>query len=269
MLTIEEYVKPDTIQAAYELGQMPNSLYVSGGLMVSQIKSEKLERLIDLKHIDLDYIREESEFFRIGANTTLSTLMFNPSLSTLGINFIKDSVREIGSVQIRNMATVGGSIAFKLGWSDVTTIFMTLGARVKIYDGNFQSMTLENFVEQRLKGVIVTEVEVPKVKDKCVFEKFSRSTFDIATLNLGLKIKLDGQFIREATVVVGSRPMISKRITEVEEFMVGKKIDRISSDVCELIQKVIQTGNDLRASAEYRKALSSALLSKALRRFVP
>ncbi len=266
MLNIKEYVNPDTVQSAYEIGQMPNSLYVSGGLMVSQIKSERLERLIDLKSLDLDYIREEEEYFKIGANTKLSSLISHPSFSSLGENFVKKSIKEIGSVQIRNMATVGGSIAFRLGWSDVITIFMTIGSQVEIYNGKFQKMDLEDFISQKIKGAIITEITVPKIESKCVFEKFAKSNFDIATLNLGLRVSLDGNFIKEARIVAGSRPMISQRIREVEEFVTGKEIDKISDEASKLIQKVIQTGTDLRASAEYRKALSGSLLSKALRR---
>ncbi|BBJ27414.1 FAD binding domain-containing protein [Athalassotoga saccharophila] len=266
MINIKEYVKPDTVQSAYEIGQMPNSLYVSGGLMVSQIKSERLERLIDLKSLDLDYIREEENYFKIGANTKLSSLISHPAFSNLGKGFIKESIKEIGSVQIRNMATVGGSIAFRLGWSDVITIFMTAGSQVEIYKGNFQRINLEDFISQKVKGAIVTEITVPKIDGKCVFEKFAKSNFDIATLNLGLRVSLDGKFVKEARLVVGSRPMLSQRIREVEEFMIGKEIDKVSNEASELIQKVIQTGTDIRASAEYRKALSGSLLLKALRR---
>ncbi len=234
--------------------------------MVSQIKSERLERLIDLKSLDLDYIREEEDHFKIGANTKLSSLISHPSLSNLGGNFIKESIKEIGSVQIRNMATVGGSIAFRLGWSDVITIFMTIGSQVEIYNGNFEKMDLEDFISKKSRSAIVTEITVPKIDEKCVFEKFAKSNFDIAILNLGLKVSLDGKFVKEARVVVGSRPMLSQRIREVEEFMIGKEIDKISEESCALIQKVIQTGTDIRAGAEYRKALSGSLLSKALRR---
>lgn len=265
MLDIKEYLKPNTVQSAYEMGQMPNSLYVSGGLMVAQLKISSVERLIDLKSVGLTQIEDHGNAFKIGANVKISDLISNPSLNING-DFIKIALKEIGSTQIRNMATLGGSIAFKLGWSDVITIFMVLNSNLEIYDGKFYEISLEEYAKKSMKGAIITAVEVPKTEGVAVFEKFAKSNFDIATLNLGLKIVLDGQIVKDARIAVGSRPMVSQRIKEVEEFLIGKHIKSASKDACDLIEKVIQVGSDIRASAEYRKALSKFLLDKALRR---
>ncbi len=266
MLDIKEYLKPSTIQSAYEMGQMPGSLYVSGGLMVAQLKVSSVERLVDLKSVGLNHIEDHGNLFKIGANVKLADLISNPNLASLNGNLIKNSIKEIGSTQIRNMATLGGSIAFKLGWSDIVTIFMILDSNVEIYDGKFSKISLQEYVTKSLKGSIITEVEVPKSDGIAVFEKFAKSNFDIATLNLGLRIVLDGQTIKDARIVVGSRPMISQRIRAVEEFLMGKNLKDVSKDACDLMEKVVQVGSDIRASAEYRKALSRALLEKALRR---
>ncbi len=266
MLNVKAYLKPDTVQSAYEMGQIPGSLYVSGGLMVAQLKISNVERIVDLKSVGLTHIEDHSDVFKIGANVKISDLISNPYLANLNGDLLKNSIKEIGSTQIRNMATLGGSIAFKLGWSDIITIFMILDSNLEIYDGEFSKISLQEYVKKSPKGVIITEIEVPKSGGIAVFEKFAKSNFDIATLNLGLKVVLDGQIVKDACVVVGSRPMVSQRIKEVEEFLIGKQLNGITKDACDLMERVVQVGSDIRASAEYRKALSRFLLDKALRR---
>ncbi len=265
MLKIKEYLKPKTIEEAYEFGNLLNSLYVSGGLIVAQLKVSHLERLVDLKTLGMDEI-EDGNTVKIGANVKLASFMKNSILSTLNNGFFKEVAKEIGSTQIRNMATIGGSIAFRLGWSDVTTIFMTAKSQVELYDGIFRKMSLENFIKDGKRDQIVTAVYLPKNARFLAFEKFAKSTFDIATLNLGIALSLKDDRIEDVTVVVGSRPMISERVREVEEFLTGKDLLSSMDKAADLMEKVIKVGTDMRASSEYRKALAGALLKKAMRR---
>ncbi len=265
-MNVKEYLKPTTIEEAYEVGQMPGSIYVSGGLMVAQLKVSRIEHLIDLKSTGLAGIEDSKNEIKIEANTKISSLLFNDTVSHIYDHFFQDSLKEIGSVQIRNMATVGGSIAFKLGWSDITTIFMTVDSDVEIYDGSFKRIPLEKYVSEKHRGSIITALYIPKKNGLVAFEKFSRSIFDIATLNLGLKLVLDEDFVKEAKIIVGSRPMISERIPEVENFLIGKKPMDALDDAGKLIEKTVKVGTDIRAGADYRKALAGALLKKAMRR---
>jgi len=265
LLNVKEYVKPNKVEEAYEIGQMPNAFYVSGGLMVAQLKISKVEHLIDLKSLGYEGIEDQGKEIKIGANTKISALMSDKILLLYGQPF-RDALKEIGSMQIRNMATVGGSIAFKLGWSDLTTIFMTLNSKVEFYDGSFRKESLEAYLVGNHKGAIITSLYVPKPSGFWAFEKFSKSTFDIATLKLGIKIDIKGKKIKDARIVVGSRPMISERQEEVENFLIGKELNQMIDKVGDQIEKIVKCGTDIRASAEYRKALSKALLTKAMRR---
>lgn len=265
MLKIKEYLKPETIEKAYEMGSLPNSLYVSGGLIAAQLKISRLERLVDLKTLGMDKI-EDGKIVKIGANAKLTALMKDPILSSQNNGFFKEVAKEIGSTQIRNMATIGGSIAFKLGWSDVITVFMAAESQVEFYDGSFHKMTLENFVKDGKRDQIITAVYLPKNANFMAFEKFAKSTFDIATLNLGIALSLENDRIKEITVVVGSRPMISERIREVEDFLRGEDPLNSIDKAAKLMENVVKVGTDMRASAKYRKVLAGALLKKAMRR---
>ena len=61
---------------------------------------------------------------------------------------MKESLRHIVGVQFRNLATVGGSIYGRFGFSDVLTEFMALGAEVELFHGG--RMPLEEFCKASL-----------------------------------------------------------------------------------------------------------------------
>lgn len=265
MLKIKEYVKPATLEEAYEMGSLPHSLYVSGGLIVAGIESDRIERLVDLKSPGLNEI-EDGKRVKIGANANLSAFTDHLSLSTLYNGFFGKVIRYIGSTQIRNMATVGGSVAARLGWSDVLTILMISNARVESYDGALHEFPIERYIEEKKRNSIITAIYLPKDDRSFAFEKFARSAFDIATLNLGVSLSLEDGRCSKAIVAVGARPMRARRITEVEEFLEGKDILKSIDEGAKLITDVVDTRKDMMASAEYRKVLAGALFKKAMRR---
>ncbi|MCD6238334.1 MAG: FAD binding domain-containing protein [Thermotogae bacterium] len=265
MLKIKEYIKPKTLEEAYEIGSLPYSLYVGGGLVVAGIESDRIERLVDLKSVGLDEI-EDAEEVKIGANVTLSAFTDHLFFSTLYNGFFSKTARYIGSTQIRNMATVGGSIAARFGWSDVLTILMISNARIESYDGDLQEYPIERYIEEKKRNSIITAIYLPKGDRSFAFEKFARSTFDIALLNLGISLSLVDGKCKDAIVAVGARPMRARRITEVEEFLEGRDILKSIDEGANLIADVVDMKKDMRASAEYRKALAGALLKKAMRR---
>ncbi len=266
MLTANEYLKPRSLEEAYRLGNLPNSLYVSGGLMVAQLKLSNLERIVDLKSLGLDEITEEDGKIKVGANVRLSSFLNDPVLSKMYGGFFRDVAKDVGSTQIRNMATIGGSVAFKLGWSDVITMLMTVEASVEIYDGELRKIPIDRFVAEKHRGAIIKTILIPNEDGSAAFEKFSKSTFDIATLNLGLKLSFNGETVKKSVVVIGSRPMISERIPIVENFLNGKNAKTVLEDAAMLVENSVKTGTDIRATSEYRKELATALFKKAMRR---
>ncbi len=264
MLSIKEYLRPDTLEEAYDLGKMENTLYVSGGLMIASLKSSRLERLVDLKNLGMEEI-EDGKRVKIGANVKLSEFMTNPLLSSLNHGFFKKTMKDVGSTQIRNMATVGGSVAFRLGWSDVITALMASKATVELYEGQLNEVSLERYVKEKRRKEIVTAIYIPKNDRFLAFEKFSKSTFDIAMLNVGVGMNIRDDKMSDVTVVVGSRPMISGRIVEVEKFLNDKELSNSIEAAAQLMRDTIKVGGDVRVKAEYRKVLSAALLKKAMR----
>ena len=129
MLTITDYVKAKTLEEAYELNQARNSR-VMGGMMWMRLGNGTISTAIDLCDLGLDTIEETDEEFSIGARVTLRELEQHVGLNTYTHDAVKNAVKDIVGVQFRNMATIGGSIWGRFGFSDVLTVFLAMDSYV-------------------------------------------------------------------------------------------------------------------------------------------
>lgn len=98
-----------------------------------KMQNRNVNFAIDLSDLHLDQIEEIDDEIHIGAMVTLRELETNEQLNHFTQGAIKESVRHIVGVQFRNLATIGGSIYGRFGFSDVLTLFMALDCEVELY----------------------------------------------------------------------------------------------------------------------------------------
>ena len=130
MLTIREIKKAATLEDAWQLNQKrPNR--VMGGMLWMRLSKGNVATLIDLSTLGLDKIEEKDTEFSIGAMVTLRQLELHAGIGAYTKGAMKEALRHIVGVQFRNLATVGGSIFGRFGFSDVLTMLMALDAKVE------------------------------------------------------------------------------------------------------------------------------------------
>ena len=123
MLTIQNYVKAESLEQAYELNQKKSSRII-GGMLWLKMSRMRVQTAIDLSGLGLDTIEEEEDSFRIGSMVSLRQLEQHPGLAQSTDGSMRECLRHIVGVQFRNLATLGGSIFGRFGFSDVLTEFM-------------------------------------------------------------------------------------------------------------------------------------------------
>lgn len=123
MITIQNYVRARSLEEAWQLNQNKRSR-ILGGMLWLRLGSGTVNTAIDLCNLGLDTIEETQEQFSIGAMVTLRDLELHPGLNDYSHHAVADAVKDIVGVQFRNMATVGGSIWGRFGFSDVLTVFL-------------------------------------------------------------------------------------------------------------------------------------------------
>ena len=140
MLTIREYKKAESLEEAYALNQKKSNRVI-GGMIWLKMETLNVGTAIDLSGLGLDTIEETDTEFRIGAMASLRARELHEGLAAYTNGAMRESVRHIVGVQLRNLATVGGSLYSRFGFSDVLTMFLVLDAQVEQYKGGNLPLT--------------------------------------------------------------------------------------------------------------------------------
>ncbi len=277
-----EFYQPMTLQEASRLlkDNGPGGRLLAGGTdLVIAMKEKALlpKYVVDLKRIPgLAGIRENSNGgITLGALTTMREIEISP-LITKKYPFLAQSAAEVGSIQIRNRATIGGNMANATPSADTAPALIALNATAKIAGATGErSINLEEFFRGPGQTVmsaeeILTEITIPKTGPRLVGEyiKFSpREMMDLAYVgvavayNLGEKDKkCDG--VRIVLGAVAPTPIRAKRAEAALEAQVlteelAEKIGAIAAEEAKPI-------SDVRSSAEYRRAMVGAMTKRAL-----
>lgn len=248
MLRIQQYVKAQSLEEAYTLLTKNRNNQILGGMCWLKMEDRLIPCAIDLGDLGLDKIEESEDVFTIGAMTTLRTLETHASLNAWCDYIIRDSVKDIVGVQLRNLATLGGSLYSRFGFSDVLTAFLCLDCDVVLYHGGV--IPLAKFVQMPYMRDIITHVIVHKNKERKAFACVRKSATDLSLLNISASTYEKGYVI-----CVGARPYKAVRF-EIEKLAV--------EEVCQVVSEQVELDDNMRASKEYRRKLVGALCRRVL-----
>lgn len=272
MFYYNQYVRAQSLDEAYELYQKkPN--FVLGGMLWLKMKNKTLGTAIDLCDLGLDQIDEDENEFRIGAYATLRQIETHEALNAYTHGAIAESVRHIVGVQFRNVATVGGSIWGRFGFSDVMTIFRALGAKVQLHKAGI--MDLDEFAAlPRTTRDVLVSVIVPKNAKGVVYLSQRNQSTDFPVLTCAVANR-SGRYV----AVIGASPYMAEPVWDEDGILDGiadaktdsnaaltdnsennAKIDKFA----EYVAEHIRFGSNIRAGAEYREIICRVLTCRAV-----
>ena len=258
MITFQKYVKAESLEEAYTLNQVKNNKIVAG-MLWSRLGTPSYNTAIDISGLGLDKIEENSEEIKIGAMVSLRALETNESLNSYTNGAIKDALKDIIGVQFRNLATIGGSIWGRFGFSDVLTIFLVLDSYVELYKGGMVSMA--DFSKMQYDNDILINVIVKKSPCKCVYDsvRIQRTDFPVLTCATSL-------VNNEYKIVIGARPNKAVLYTDEKGLLNNGLTDDAISAFAKDLSECVHTGSNNRGSAAYRTKLVSVLTERNLNR---
>lgn len=274
------YLEPATIEEAIALLSKHDgkARVIAGGTdLLVQVRSKaiKPEHVIDIGYIPgLDYINyDEKQGLSIGALATIRALEKSDKICQR-YPAISQSARELGSVAIRNVATIGGNLCNAAPSADIAPALIGLSAQAKITGpGGERRVLLEDFftgpgetVLKRGELLVEIQVPVPSSGTKGVYLKHGRSAVDLATVGVAVIMALEsGGVCRDIKIVLGAVAPTPMRAKKAEGVLRGKKVEAA------LIEKAAQAASaeaqpitDVRASAEYRKEMVKVFTRRAL-----
>jgi putative selenate reductase FAD-binding subunit len=268
MLNIREYVRAESLEQAWELNQKKSSR-VLGGMLWLKMSSRPVGTAIDLSGLGLDQIEEKDEEFRIGCMVTLRELELHAGLNRYACGAVRECLRSIVGVQFRNLATVGGSIFGRFGFSDVMTLFLALDTKVELYRRGI--VDLEDFAGEKKDRDILVRLIVKKRPQRTVYlsQRNTRTDFPVLACAASLEEKAASQAGRPGVrLVFGARPQIAvARQTDAEtaELLRSGELTEQEAAACmERMAEQVPVGSNMRAGAEYRSHLVRVLGRRAL-----
>lgn len=272
-----EYLRPTTaLEAADAKARYGRSGRCWAGgtdlMLLWQNGQVDLEYCIDLTFVsELKSIASGDREVRIGAMATLDDLDrasgINGLMAVLGA-----TARVMCTPQTRTIATVGGNVCHAAPSADLPPLLVALDARVEILSlSGRRTVAMEDFFQGPNRTalnddeiLVEIRVPVPSSAREASYRRVSRTVVDIALAGAAVSVTADAAgTIAEARIVLGAVAPVPLRSRAAERVLVGCDISRIDRAVlaesARLASEDAKPISDLRASAEYRKAMTEIL----------
>ncbi len=232
--------------------------------------------IVDLKRVPgLSGIREDNDgTITIGALTTMYAVETSPVI-TKKYPFLAQSAAEVGSIQIRNRATIGGNMANATPSADVAPSLIALNATAKIVSSSGErTVPLEEFFRGPGQNAmnadeILTEITIPKTGPQLVGEyiKFSpRDMMDLAYIGVAVAYNLaNDKKCSLVRIVLGAVAPTPIRAKNSEALLEGKVLtEELATQVGDEAARESKPISDVRSSADYRRAMVAVMTKRAI-----
>ena len=276
MLKIEAYHSPTTLTHAVSLLAEQGRTVIAGGtdLLVNPRYMVGMHEVVDIRNLDLDYIRDEHGWLHIGAGTTMRTVARHSKIQALANGILARSAAVCGSPNIRNMATLAGNVASALPSADTPPSLLALDAQVVLAGLQGERIVhLESFFVGPAKSIrdreLIRELRIPLDSIGTLnggFYKIGRTSEDISMVNAAATLIIDNNTITTAHLALGAVAPTPLRVKIAEEALIGQSpTEEAFQQAAELVFTEVRPISDQRASAEYRQRMSRVAALRALR----
>jgi aerobic carbon-monoxide dehydrogenase medium subunit len=271
-----EYAAPGNLREALDLLAHENAKPLAGGMSLIPLMKLRLsapEQLVDLGRIaELNYIREEGGTLRIGATTTHYQVESSALLRSK-CPLLVDAVTHIGDMQVRNMGTMGGSVAHADPAADYPASLLALEGRVKLVTAKSErEMSLADFFVDTFTtalkpGEIIREIIVP-IEEQSTgtsYQKVVQKASGFAIVGIAARVRKANGKIGMARIGVTGLSGKAYRATNVEKALEGTAASPADiQKAAALVADGVDANSDLHASAEFRKQLARVYTARAL-----
>ncbi|MEI8049240.1 MAG: xanthine dehydrogenase small subunit [Bacteroidota bacterium] len=270
----QNYYKPLTLSETLALRRKyPHATIVSGAsdtALRQTKKRELLSEILDISDVaELKYFIEDEQVYKIGSGLNLEQLKFNSIEKLPALNKM---LQVFGSLQIRNLATIGGNIGSASPIGDTLPLMFAYKAYIKLQSSDSERMVrLDNYIKgYRLTDLrydeLITAVYIPKLPASTVVNSYKvskRKDLDISTVSGGFSLQLEDGLVKEIILAFGGMADQPKRASETEHYLLQKSWTRSNVEhAMKILVHEFTPLSDARSGAEYRKLVAGNLLLK-------
>lgn len=252
-MTTIAYHRPATLEEALELLQRPSppTVPLGGGSWLNQPGLPPVA-VVDLQSLNLNQMERKGQFIHLGATVTLQEILEHAGPD--GLNLPPDlaaAVRHEASINLRQVATLAGTLVAAGGRSPLATAFLALDAALRILPGDDET-GLGDLLPMRhevLRGRLITSVSIP-AHARLAYEYIARTPADQPIVCAAAATWPSGR-LRLALGGYAAAPLLA---------FDGSEPDGIEMAA----QSAFYHAADMWASAEYRQEMAGILARRCL-----
>ena len=269
----KKFFSPKTINDLKSIIKKNSNInFLAGGTDLSlKVTKERKEIscIVNLKEIrELDFIRINQNYIEVGAVTSL--IKFENEIKKYYPDFYT-VLKRYGSIQIRNVGTIGGNIATASPIGDTLPILLSLNAEVVIEGFNKRKLIpINNFFigyrKTKLKqGDFIFSIKIPILKHNILkaYKISKRFDDDISSVCGSFNLEINKNYIKKVRIAFGGMSEIPKRALKTEKILVNSKFSQeVFNKATKNLEKDYSPIDDMRASKQYRLEIAKNLLLK-------
>lgn len=241
------YHRPKTLDEALTLLKQPNCMPLGGGTLLSKPTSDPME-VVDLQSLGLDSITKSGNNLQVGATVTLQQVLEYEHCP----DALKAAIKLEAPLNLRNAATVAGTLVSCDGRSSFATVMLALDTKLDIRtpEDVTQASSIGEFLPIRPQGLI-TSITLP-LTVRLAFEYVSRTPADKPIVCVALARWNSGR-ARLSLGGYGNNPLLAMDGTEAQGVEAAAR-------------NTFHEAADEYASAEYRMDVAATLAKRCLER---
>ena len=278
------YPKPFRYHRADSLANAGSMLSELGGdaqvlaggqslIPLMKLRLSSPSHLIDLNFISgLSYVRQAEGDIRFGAMTPHADVATSDVASKVPI--LLDCASGIADVQVRNRGTVGGSLAEADPNGDWAPVLLVLDTTVGCTDKTGErTVPLSDFFVDAYTTVLKHDellrevvVKIPPPRSGGAYLAFKRNAPVYATASAAVQLTLeDGNVCKDIGIALGCLGLTAIKASEAEKELRGKQItENAIAAAADIAVQATDPQPDIRGSADYKRALTRALVKQAI-----
>jgi CO/xanthine dehydrogenase FAD-binding subunit len=230
-MTVRSYVLPRSLPEALGLLEQhgPELLVMAGGTVAMPLINEGIslpEAVMGLRMAGLDRVERDDGVLRIGATTTLTTL-----LGRSDVPMLREAAASTASWSIRNMGTVGGNLFTPPPGGDVAVALLALDATVTLAGPRGERvLPLTDFFTGFLANALASDellvdVQVPIPSEPTAYMKFGRKHANTpAVVTVAVRLMWDEDRVADARIALGAVGPHPVRARQAERLLVGTNL---------------------------------------------
>ena len=272
----EVFRPADIDEAVRFLADHPGAVPIAGGTDV--MIDRRLRRLstgwlVDISHLDTGGIVRDGDDLTIGSTTTIREIETSQELAATAPALV-EAARVLGSIQIRNMATLGGNLCHASPSAELPPPLLVFGASAELTGPSGErSIDLADLATgpgttslapgEMLVSVTAT---MPDGIGSCYIRQTIRWAMDLAGVGVAASVETDGDTVSALRVGLGAVSPVPMLVPGLDDIVVGHTLDHdVLAEAAARARDACSPISDARGAADYRRHVVAVLTARAIR----